>query len=221
MQQHYFTSDELVLSSTVSDIGQDEKGVWVKLESTIFHPQGGGQPADKGTINGVEVLTVQKDGPSPWEFEIKHYVPDNHGLEVGQQVDFLVDAVGRLANSKMHTAGHLLAHVAEDLNLNLKGVQGHHWPGEGRVEFIVSGELADPEQLKQDIEASLQDAIAAALEVKVLISANTGERAVQIGDYIPMPCGGTHVKSTDKLGAVTLGKAKLKKDRWRVSYVVG
>ena len=35
---------------------------YVRLERTVFYPEGGGQPPDRGTIAGVEVLDVQSRG---------------------------------------------------------------------------------------------------------------------------------------------------------------
>lgn len=34
----------------------------VELDATLFHPQGGGQPSDVGTLGGVAVLQVQQQG---------------------------------------------------------------------------------------------------------------------------------------------------------------
>jgi alanyl-tRNA synthetase len=43
----------------------------VILDRTAFYPEGGGQPADRGTLNGVPVLDVQKQGD-----EIRHYLAE-------------------------------------------------------------------------------------------------------------------------------------------------
>ena len=39
-------------TSVIKQIENDEKGTYVVLDSTIFYPQGGGQPTDYGTITG-------------------------------------------------------------------------------------------------------------------------------------------------------------------------
>ena len=42
---------------------EERDGRWaVRLERTIFCPEGGGQPADAGTINGQPLLALESDG---------------------------------------------------------------------------------------------------------------------------------------------------------------
>ena len=50
--------ETLAFDATVDSGGSD-----VVLSETYFYPEGGGQPADRGTIDGVEVLDVRtRDG---------------------------------------------------------------------------------------------------------------------------------------------------------------
>ena len=54
-------SHETRIETTVVERGETDDGrPWVRLEQTVFYPEGGGQPADRGTIQGVPVLDVQK-----------------------------------------------------------------------------------------------------------------------------------------------------------------
>ena len=59
----------------------DDDGHWVRLTRTVFHPQGGGQRCDVGTINGAPVPRVAADGES-----IKHYLSPGAELRVGDIV---------------------------------------------------------------------------------------------------------------------------------------
>ena len=49
-----------VLETGVREAWQDQGASFAVLEDTLFYPEGGGQPADRGEINGVAVLDVQK-----------------------------------------------------------------------------------------------------------------------------------------------------------------
>ena len=37
-------------TATILAIGEDERGWWLQTDRTIFYPQGGGQPADRGVF---------------------------------------------------------------------------------------------------------------------------------------------------------------------------
>jgi Ser-tRNA(Ala) deacylase AlaX len=43
-------------------------------------------------------------------------------------------------------------------------------------------------------------------------------RVVQIEGYSPVPCGGTHLRALDELGAVRVRKIKLKGSSTQVGY---
>jgi Ser-tRNA(Ala) deacylase AlaX len=60
-QKRYLDNSHLCTAdSEIIDCGVDDKGNYVILNKTIFHPQGGGQPSDVGTIelNGVIFLVT-------------------------------------------------------------------------------------------------------------------------------------------------------------------
>jgi Ser-tRNA(Ala) deacylase AlaX len=81
------------------------------LPQQVFHPQGGGQPADTGTISGdgwgfaVEHVTVQKEDNS-----VEHHGrfvgggANSSGL-VGTAVKLSVDDVSRRLHARLHSAG--------------------------------------------------------------------------------------------------------------------
>lgn len=58
-----FYEDTHILDFTavITNCSTDEKrrGIWLELDQTAFFPEEGGQSADKGTINGLNVLDVQ------------------------------------------------------------------------------------------------------------------------------------------------------------------
>lgn len=80
----------------------------VRLERSYFHPESGGQPADRGTIGGVSVTDVTlEDG------EAVHHLADSPRLSVGRRVLCSIDRPFRLYCMRAHTAGHLLYGAAK------------------------------------------------------------------------------------------------------------
>ncbi|WAH61548.1 hypothetical protein LZ023_37700 (plasmid) [Pseudomonas silvicola] len=61
-ERAYYFSDLLEMDTEVLRCEVQEDGQFrVQLAATLFHPQGGGQPADKGTIGDANVLQLIQD----------------------------------------------------------------------------------------------------------------------------------------------------------------
>jgi len=208
----YLASPDISDAATITHVGDDGRP-FVRLSETLFHPQGGGQKADRGTIAGRAVTHVaHADG-----CEVNHYLNSTDGLSIGDAVELFVDAECRQLSARWHTAGHLIAAVVERLFPNLQGVAGHHWPGEGRVEFSP-GDGASAEEVAARLPDALVEAVRADLPVRV-IGDPFSNREVVVGDSRPVGCGGTHLPSVGGL-AVTVTGVKAKGGKLRVSYAV-
>ena len=57
---YYRNGYQKSVESKIIDCIKSQKGYDVVLEDTCFYPEGGGQPADKGILDGQEVLDVQE-----------------------------------------------------------------------------------------------------------------------------------------------------------------
>ena len=108
-----------------------EKTGWVVvLDETCFHPQGGGQPADTGTIaagsSSFAVSMVKKD-PSG---VVLHEGPTEPPavIAVGSKVVCTVDEKGRVFNARVHSAGHLIdvAMTKSGMAEKLRPTKGYH-----------------------------------------------------------------------------------------------
>lgn len=76
-------------------------GTEVVLSKTYFYPEGGGQPADRGTVDGIAVEDVRKrDG------DVIHDLAEP--LEAGASVVGRVDPAFRRYCMRAHTASHVL-----------------------------------------------------------------------------------------------------------------
>ena len=79
-------------------------GYLVTLDRTAFYPEGGGQPADHGTLNGVAVTDVhEKDGV------IVHTV--EKAVEIGENVRGIIDWARRFDHMQQHSGEHILSGI--------------------------------------------------------------------------------------------------------------
>ena len=91
-------------TATVTDCTDLKGKTALLLDRTAFYPEGGGQPADHGTIGGAQVLDVQeKDG------EIFHIV--DLPLAPGTAVDCAIDWQRRFDHMQQHSGEHILSGI--------------------------------------------------------------------------------------------------------------
>ncbi|MFB6269316.1 MAG: alanine--tRNA ligase-related protein, partial [Halobacterium sp.] len=193
-------------SATVT--GVEENGV--TLDETYFYPEGGGQPADRGTVGGVAV-----DHVASTEDGVVHFFAAEPDFEVGDDVQAEVDPEFRRYARRAHTASHVLygagRRVLDDL-----GYGGFDISEEKvRVDFETSTEiddsvLADLERLtnravwdSHDVTWEEVPAEEAKSREDVAFNTKTEEgvmsdadsvRIVTVEDWDVAACGGTHVE---------------------------
>ena len=96
-------------TATVRTCAPAGEGKWqVELDQTAFFPEGGGQPADGGTLGGHNVLDVQEAGDS-----ILHTV--DGPLEPGTQVEGDLDWPLRFRRMQCHSGEHIISGLAHSL----------------------------------------------------------------------------------------------------------
>lgn len=210
--------------ATVTAVGKDEHGIWICLDETIFHPQGGGQPADKGHIAGLDVIGLYDEKETG---EIKHYLAATEDVpEVGAHVSLAIDAEHRLSCAVHHTAGHLLARVVE-MHYQVKASGGHSFPGESSCSFKPSvaeeeksagdKRQAPSKEAFQSVAKLVLAAMSAQLQLQQLMD-ERGVRQIKIGDYPADPCGGTHLKNTSQIGVFSVRSVSKKKGVWKIGF---
>jgi len=202
----YFLSDSLIAEVEVTACSPAEEGYLVELRATPFHPQGGGQPSDTGWIGTAEVSRVMQDGE-----RLLHLT--NRALPLGT-VLARVDADRRRLHSRLHSAGHLLGHIGE--TYGWQPVKAHHWPGEGKIEFVPGLEPRplDAEALQAHFDSLVEEDLPLRIEIDA-----TGRRQVSFGEGVARyACGGTHMRSSRAVGPLSALGLKEKKGRLLVSY---
>ena len=97
------------------------EGYGVRLDRTAFFPEGGGQSADAGKLNGIPVTDVQIV-----EGDIWHYTAAP--LSIGERVEGVLDWDTRFSRMQHHTAEHIVCGIA------------HRWHGLENVGFHLGSE---------------------------------------------------------------------------------
>ncbi|EED17157.1 alanyl-tRNA synthetase, putative [Talaromyces stipitatus ATCC 10500] len=158
-------------------IGGNEDYV-VVTEKTIFHPQGGGQPCDVGSMIGstgliFTVTAVRMD--AVYDGQVMHlgnFKSEDAASSVktfnsGENIQQAIDVDKRLLYSRLHTAGHVLGasvrHLVKNEVKDFAELKASHFPGAAACEFqgLIDGKWKDAIQQKVD------DSIAAKLLVSV------------------------------------------------------
>jgi len=208
----------------------------LKLDRTIFYPEGGGQPSDRGIIRGegfkIKVEKVYGKDEIWHEGILKGREP-----KVGDEVELKLDWEWRYENMKQHTGQHILSAVLKDLyDSNTTGFQifenynkieidfdgkltwEHILRAEIRANEIVSKDLPVEIEFYNELPEDLRNQLRKDLSDKV----KPPIRIVRILGVDVIPCGGTHVKSTREVGFIkVVNFYKKSKNIWRVEFVCG
>lgn len=185
-----------------------DKGPGVILDSTAFYPEGGGQPADSGTINGIKVMDVQEiDG------EIIHFIAEE--IAENTVVNGSVDFGKRFDLMQQHSGEHIVSGFI-NRRFGYNNVGFHI--GSDMVTIDFDGELTK-EDLKE-IEAAVNSYIWLNKEVNVFypdaaelekLSYRSKKELSGWVRIVEFPqggdvcaCCGLHVKSCGEIGFVKL-----------------
>lgn len=200
------------LTSSVLSVDRTEDETVVVLADNLFHPQGGGQPDDRGTVDGVDVLGIRRtpDGM------VALVLPAGFGATAGETVRVAIDRDVRLSHAALHSAGHLVDSVLRQRQ-GLVHRTSNHFPGQARVEYAMSDDATAPDA--DALRSAVQAQIDAALPITSEQSASG--RRVWIGsDYADL-CGGTHVRETAELVGFDIRSLKKKSGVLKAGYTAG
>ncbi|TKX78332.1 alanine--tRNA ligase, partial [Halorubrum sp. SD626R] len=209
--------------AVVLDVFEREEGYDVVLDQTMFYPEGGGQPADRGQLTvgetTVDVTDVQEVGGV-----VLHRADADPGK--GEFVRGQVDGDRRDRLRAHHTATHLIGHAARE-------VLGDHVRQAGAQKGIDSSRLdvrhydrITRDQVKA-IERVANELVRDNVPVRQEwpdrneaeaehgfdlyqggVPPGTNVRLVHVGDADVQACAGTHVDRTGQIGAVKVLKTE-------------
>jgi alanyl-tRNA synthetase len=193
----------------------------VTTNPIVFHPDEGGQPADRGAIGRADVVNVEiVDG------RIIHTLSETLGD--GRYVAE-VDRQHRLNTARQHTAQHIISGIAED-RFDLKTTGVHIGLDTSTIDFTKKTDW----QTLQAIERRAMEAVAENIAVETVfddtdvrsrfdlsqIESDT-IRVVKIGEYDASACCGAHVLRTGDIGIIRFIDLESKRDGTRLHFAAG
>ena len=99
----YYTDSHMIRSvAQVVDVQPAKKGYEVVLDQTAFFPEEGGQPCDKGTIDGESVLAVKEKNGVIYHTMMRP-------PQVGEQVECVIDWSHRFSLMQNHSGEHVVS----------------------------------------------------------------------------------------------------------------
>ncbi len=200
----------------------------VALSRSAFHPGGGGQVSDVGSIEwsggSVGVTNVEIDGDTWW-----HVLDDPDAAPTGA-VQLSVDAAHRLGVASLHTMSHVLnAFVFDEFSGALVTGAQITGDGKGRMDFDLPE--VDNDRLRA-LEAPINDVIGrgvAVTSVYVPVDEATPEsglmrsmsvappptpdgtfRVIDVDGVDRQACGGTHLSNTAQSRPIRITKVENK-----------
>jgi alanyl-tRNA synthetase len=182
----------------------------VVLSRTAFYPEGGGQPADRGTLGGAAVVDVQEvDG------EVLHLVA---GAPPEGRVQGVVDFARRFDHMQQHHGQHLLSAACEAA-AGARTVSFHLSEETCTIDLDAPVARLGPEALREverranevvwrDVAVTARELSAEELAKLTLRKEPTkGSRVVVVEGFDASPCGGTHPRRTGEVGAIAVLRA--------------
>ncbi|XAR57089.1 Alanine--tRNA ligase [Bertholletia excelsa] len=246
---YYDSMWKLNSTSTILSHFQGEDGRYaLVLESTIFYPQGGGQPSDSGfiTVDDDPAFKFVVHDVRSKDGIVFHYgFAENYGegveskLQKGVNVLLYVDESRRKLNSRLHSAGHLLDICMRNVGLgHLEPAKGYHFPDGPFVEYKGTVAQNEPKIKPQELEMEANKLISKGGKVSAAtlsyeeaselcsgslpdyIAKGSTPRIVKLGDNPGCPCGGTHVSDVSEITSIKVSQMRTKKGMTKIFYNV-
>ena len=208
----------------VTGCREGKRGWEVTLDQTAFYPEGGGQPADEGTLGEAKVLDVKEGGE-----EVIHLC--DRPLEPGSTVHGTLDWDRRFRFMQQHSGEHIFSGIVHR-TFGYDNI-GFHM-GKDCVTVDFSGMLSEKDIAQ--VERAANEAVLADLEI---LEDYPSREALGRLDYrskkelegqvriITIPgsdvcaCCGTHVKRTGQIGPIKAVASEHYKTGIRISLQIG
>ncbi|MFA9416145.1 alanine--tRNA ligase [Natrinema sp. HArc-T2] len=233
---YYDDQQRTQFEAVVLDVFEREEGYDVVLDQTMFYPEGGGQPADTGTLStddtSVEVEDVQiEDGV------ILHRTDENPGK--GELVNGQIDGGRRRQLMRHHTATHIVIHATRQ-------VLGEHIRQAGAQKGVESSriDVRHYDRISREDVKRIEDRANEIVMDNTSVTQEWPDRhdaeaehgfdlyqgGIPPGEQIRLihvdedtqACGGTHVARTGDIGAIKiLNTERVQDGVERITFAAG
>lgn len=221
---YYEDGYQTSFTATVISCEAGKMGYEVVLNQTAFYPEGGGQPADIGILQGVKVKDVRiKDG-------VIYHMTDGP-LEVGQEVDGSVDFERRFDLMQQHSGEHIISGLIS-AKYGYNNVGFHlsdeyttcDFDGELTKEQLAEIEVLANEAIYKNIPIDCK--IYEDIEIKDKAYRSkldlAGQiRLVTVPEYDTCACCGIHVRTTGEIGLIKCTASEKHRGGTRVTMLCG
>lgn len=206
-----------------------ERLVWenepaLVLDQTCFYPESGGQPSDRGTMEGISVIKIVEEGE-----KIVHVLErDVPAQRIKGKIDWLV----RFDHMQQHSGQHILSQAFYEI-LEGETLSFHLGAGSSTVEIGVA-KIGEDELARVERRAN-----AIIFEDRAIVTAfipqeKIGEiplrkppkkegliRVVEVDGFDYSACGGTHCRRTGEIGLIKITKGERIRNSLRFEFVCG
>jgi alanyl-tRNA synthetase len=227
---YYADSYQTAFEATVTAHGEVGGRAAVALDRSAFYPEGGGQPADRGALNGALVVDVQAEEELVWHILARP--EDLAALQVGASVQGKVDWARRQDHMQQHCGQHIL--TAAFIATGGPATASFHMS-----DASVTIDLETPELTAEQARAAEELANRVVWEDRPVVARFVGTdelatiplrkpptvqgpvRVVSIEEFDHSACGGTHPRSTGGVGAIALLGWSRQRGGTRVEFACG
>jgi alanyl-tRNA synthetase len=224
--ERLYFADPYLTHSSARVVARGERGgrPAAALDQSAFYPEGGGQPADTGTLGRVAVLDVQAENDLVW-----HMLAQPLEADV---VEGEVDWARRFDHMQQHHGQHLLSAAFERLYA-LRTVSFHLGAAASTIDLegaaLAAEQAAAAEDLANQVIWEDRPVLARFVTAEELAQlplrkppAVAGPvRVVSVPDFDHSACGGTHPRATGGVGLVHLRRWERRGDVIRVEFLCG
>jgi len=200
---------QTTLDTTVASVD----GARIRLTETIFFAFSGGQESDSGSIGGHPVRDACTNGDN-----IDYTLTPDHGLAPGDPVHVAIDWPRRYRLMRLHFAAEVVLELVYKRLGPVERIGAHIAEDKARIDFRLD------ENISTHFDALTADANAivdADMNIQSAFSDEAaGRRFWKIPDFGEVPCGGTHLKRTGEIGAISLKRKNIGGGKERIEVFV-